>query len=774
MGGALTLPSCEPGQTDFCTLCCEIDVTLRSRGSKLHSSNGPTGAKDIYLGKKSELVARSTRCRSCRAFVSCAEEDRAGFSETQAPMCAGDYDFSVHVMDHNPVLCIAFGSLPSQSIDPIQRRQSIKQLGVLSLFSTDQDVHADSDPWLAGRPRMFDPEQCDPAVIREWLDHCNRFHGNRCLVPQAWRCQTDVTNNFIDVELECIATPETEVPYVALSYVWGVVDTLQCLESNIDSLRQPGSLSLSGSQIVPQTIRDAMRLCALTGYRYLWVDRVCIVQDNYTIKQQYLQGMAWIYAAADFTIVAAEGSDANHGFSGLGQGVEERQKHIIPFPSKPLIRGTMWSLKDSLSSDTVWSSRAWTFQEHVFSRRLLYVNKFVNWVCASARWTEAVSLSPDVAHSMTRTRDEHHSDDGKVFVLDWPSLRDYASMVEQYNVRKLTYNSDVANAFGGLLLQMCMGFSAGFYGGIPEFYFTICLLWQPKRGLRPRFDQPDTRFLPTWSWLGWSGALDLQLWTCNTDMELPPAPYEVAISPVTQWYKSPDRAKDSHISYTHFEVRKFFYERGSPTPDGWQRHDGGPESGHHPYYVYHGQNLNHIGSVRKFRYPIPPFQRYRNVTPIDLSARYLYATVQTAFFVFGAPDDSISQRAGHRKDGSYYIADLPLFTTSSEWAGSIRVNLHETEALPIGQRCQVIRIAKGSLPLNRGDAATLNSSGAQSNHPFGDVMTREELYGKDTFDFYFVLWIRWEGDTACRRALGIIWEPMWETAAPEDIDIKLG
>ncbi|KAK5626615.1 hypothetical protein RRF57_002330 [Xylaria bambusicola] len=141
------------------------------------------------------------------------------------------------------------------------------------------------------------------------------------------------------------------------------------------------------------------------------------MQDNDHIKQQHLQGMGWIYAAADFTIVAAEGNDVNHGFSGLGQGVEERHKHIIPFPFKPLVRGTMRPLGDSLSSNMVWSSRAWTFQENVFFRRLLYVNKFVNWVCASARWTEAVSVCPDMSQSMIRTKDDHHSDAGKVFAL---------------------------------------------------------------------------------------------------------------------------------------------------------------------------------------------------------------------------------------------------------------------------------------------------------------------------------------------------------------------
>ncbi|KAI1418826.1 heterokaryon incompatibility protein-domain-containing protein [Xylaria sp. FL1777] len=782
MGALLTLPS-RAEQNDFCTLCYEIDATLRSRRSGLLSQSGALDPQDVYLGKKSELVERSHGCKSCCAFVSCAEEDLHGLSKSHPELFAGDYDFSAHLMDQNPVLCVVFGLLPSGSTDPCERRQQIERLGVLYLFSTDQDVPEGSTTWLAGRPRLFDPQQCDPSLIREWLNHCNCFHGNRCLEPQAWSPKYAITHNFIDVELECIVTPAEQVPFVALSYVWGVVDTLQALESNIDDLKRQGSLSPSSSRVVPQTIRDAMRLCALAGHRYLWVDRVCIIQDNYAVKYQYLQGMAWIYATAEFTIVAAEGSDANHGFSGLGQGAEERQKHLIPFPSQSLIRGSVWTVGNSLSSNTVWSSRAWTFQEHVFSRRLLYVDKFVNWVCASSRWTEALSLPPNTAQPTTTKKEDHDSADGKLFVIDWPSLRYYASMVEQYNVRNLTYDWDVANAFGGLLSQMCMGFSAGFYGGMPEFYFTICLLWQPKRGIRPRFDQPDTHFLPTWSWLGWSGDLDLQMWTCNTDMELPPTPFEVTISPVTEWFKAPDMGKDSHIEYTYFKVRKFFLEGSAPIPPGWDKHDGDIDSGYHPYYTYHEHK--HIGSARKFRYPIPPFQRYRNVTPVDLSARYLYANVQKAFFVFGAPEEDICQQSDHCKDGSYDVVELPLYTTSSVWAGSIRVNVHENDALPIGQTCEVIRIAKGSTPLKGNDVTdvspqekvappTFDSRGAQLSHPFKNCVDREELRDKSSFDFYFVLWIRWEGDAVCRQALGVIWEPIWEQAAPEDVDIKLG
>ncbi|GAP91553.2 putative heterokaryon incompatibility protein [Rosellinia necatrix] len=810
----------QPEQGSFCALCREIDAALRPHGSAPHPPPEPAGARDVYLGRKSELLARSPRCPSCCALVACVEGDRgdglpasqaSSSSTVAAAALTGDYELSAHVMEQNPVLCIAFGSLQRQpeSTDAGARRRALmrRQLSVLPLFSTACDVPEGSPPWLAGTPRLFDPRRCDPAVIRDWLGHCRRFHGSRCSAPNAWRPRDEITNYFIDVELQCVVTPaagEEEVPFVALSYVWGAVDTLQALKSNIGALMRPGSLAPSaGALAVPRTIRDAMSLCALVGQRYLWVDRVCIVQDDYAVKGRYLQAMAWIYAAAEFTIVAADGSDADYGLSGVSQSVEERQKHLIPFPSGTLIRGTLWTLGDSLSSKTVWSSRAWTFQEHVFSRRLLYVDKFVNWVCASARWTEALSLSPNAADSVTKSKEEHDSADGKLFVLNWPSLRHYASMVEQYNMRRITYDSDVANAFGGLMSQMCMGFSAGFYGGMPEFYFTMCLLWQPKRGLRPRFDQPDTRFLPTWSWLGWSGELDLQMWTCNTEMEFPPAPYEVTITPVTEWFKAPEddgggggSDSKSRIEYTYSNVRTFFLGKGAPTPPGWTRHDGDAGSGHQPYYTYHEHH--HIGATRKFRYPIPPLQRFRDVVAVDLTARHLYANVQRAFFLFGAPGEeeeeggegegegegAARRRPGHLRDNGHDVVELPLYTASSAWAGFMRVNVREDEALPVGQRCEAVRVAGGSVPVAAGEARPppagaqpppmFNPGEGPPRHPFANCVARGELGRESTFEFYFVLWIRWDGDTACRRALGVVWKPVWNQAAPADIDIKLG
>jgi hypothetical protein len=67
------------------------------------------------------------------------------------------------------------------------------------------------------------------------------------------------------------------------------------------------------------------------GLRYLWVDRLCIVQDEPTHLREQLQQMASIYANSYFTIIAADGYDANYGLPGVDSDSSPRSYEEISF-----------------------------------------------------------------------------------------------------------------------------------------------------------------------------------------------------------------------------------------------------------------------------------------------------------------------------------------------------------------------------------------------------------------------------------------------------------
>lgn len=107
------------------------------------------------------------------------------------------------------------------------------------------------------------------------------------------------------------------------------------------------------------------------------------------------------------------------------------------------------------------------------------------------------------------------------------SHKDYSGSLYEYSGRHLTYDSDVLNAFGGVLgiLTQRMSKERGpefseLYG-LPTFFFDWAILWTPNRTARRR-----SGGWPSWSWCGWIGqmigsflydvdASELENWLCH-------------------------------------------------------------------------------------------------------------------------------------------------------------------------------------------------------------------------------------------------------------------
>lgn len=96
--------------------------------------------------------------------------------------------------------------------------------------------------------------------------------------------------------------------YVALNYVWGnpVHDFVVTSKEKVSSLSEVGSLVMAK---LPQTVLDAMEVCRQLGERYLWVDSLCIIQDDENDILSSVEAMASIYSEAHFVIIAAHGND---------------------------------------------------------------------------------------------------------------------------------------------------------------------------------------------------------------------------------------------------------------------------------------------------------------------------------------------------------------------------------------------------------------------------------------------------------------------------------
>ncbi len=200
--------------------------------------------------------------------------------------------------------------------------------------------------------RAIDADQISTGLILQWLEDCLKFHGMKCSTlrdpdrlddeaPPLWNKAgfDDLLPSllFVDVVDKCLARLPFGGKYVALSYVWGSCNTLWTSTTTLDALMQPSSLAAIQGRL-PKTIKDAMALVEGIKERYLWVDSLCVVQDDHHIRKLAVANMDLVYINSLVTIIAAAGSDANAGLPGLRPGTRATtQKRAVIAPGLEMV-----------------------------------------------------------------------------------------------------------------------------------------------------------------------------------------------------------------------------------------------------------------------------------------------------------------------------------------------------------------------------------------------------------------------------------------------------
>lgn len=164
---------------------------------------------------------------------------------------------------------------------------------------------------------------------------------------------------LIDIESHCLVRiPNGCSPnYLTLSYVWGSEKCFLATKTKIEFLEEDRSL-FHPQYDLPRTIKDAITITGKLGHRYLWVDALCIVQDDDDERAVQIKNMGKIYENSRLTIINASGVDANSGFEGVYPHRRKFQQHIEEL--KPGLRVTLYQPMDELLKRSVWQTRAWT------------------------------------------------------------------------------------------------------------------------------------------------------------------------------------------------------------------------------------------------------------------------------------------------------------------------------------------------------------------------------------------------------------------------------
>ncbi|KAJ2997810.1 hypothetical protein NUW58_g533 [Xylaria curta] len=627
----------------------------------------------------------------------------------------------------------------------------------------------------------LDPDWIDLDRVRAWAKYCDTEHRGTCHCLTDWTCTPPPSLApllLVDVISKCLVEIPidrvSDVRYAALSYVWGQLQNiLETTQANEQNLRQENALtSPSYAALIPDTVRDAIELAYRLGIPYLWVDRLCIVQDDIDRKSPQLEQMSAIYANAYMTLVAADGDDANHGLRGTCPGVTSPRvlrSPLLTFPSA----GKMFCVEPEFAPRGglgEWKRRGWTFQERTLSNRnLVFQQGRVFWECRGAVWTEELVYGPP-SLSTTSGGEGHISGDQtsglqrrtprnqntkpsaySITLSRWPDLHTYEILVRTYSELLLTFPSDGLRAFTGILNTLSRSFPGGMLYGMPEYFFDYAL--------------PDPGF-SSWSWVGWAGG-GINL-TISPRMRQPITATRnmmsrdnIEIYPIINWQKTNlDTGVNEAINNSYHEAAKMRKDKSIPLPNGWSRvstaQDGSIEEG----FVHSGL-LSDI-----FLWPLHIADYFLDIPTGSFQPTLRFRTSRAFLFV-GARLRSAWEEKVWSVAANAVVPVVSIFhlhDSTGDWAGILISNGAEEISAASEKACEFIAVSGGISWKDGNDEQTILEEWAQV-----DVI--ESLL---TYEFYNVLHIEWEQGVAYRKAVGRVWKTAWEQLDTSDIDVILG
>jgi hypothetical protein len=321
--------------------------------------------------------------------------------------------------------------------------------------------------------------------------------------------------------------PEGNHPqYVALSYCWGAAQPEQVKTTRANVRNRHGVIDQS---VFPQTLQDAIEVCRSLDIYYIWIDALCIVQDDDEDKALEIAKMGSIYRGAALTIAAASAASSTDGFL-QDRTFEEAYGNLFRIPYRyrqdaNVINGFIFlselPIKDEYQEPL--DKRGWTMQEDMLSLRLLrFGSKQTTWRCPTypgginidggscpVRENEDTDFAIDDPSRNAEVR-SRMTEDGAL----GPSrmFETWYNNVQKYTLRTLTRGSDRLSACAALAenFRDIMGLETSDYlAGLWKTHLPAQLLWYrlevsdlPARLLGY---QPELRNLarcsgPTWSW----------------------------------------------------------------------------------------------------------------------------------------------------------------------------------------------------------------------------------------------------------------------------------
>ncbi|KAK4124395.1 HET-domain-containing protein [Parathielavia appendiculata] len=402
---------------------------------------------------------------------------------------------------------------------------------------------------------VHDRADCEEnfALAKSWIQTCTQQHT---------ACRLGSEPAFLPTRLIHVGDPAQEKPprlvitayfpfpehtqYLALSHCWGT-DRGKTVAKTLTSTL-PEYVERIDVKSLPKTFLDAMEVVRRLGYHYLWIDSLCIVQDDKRDFEVECSHMHLVYSQALCTIVASDSEDGDGGCfvprsplqvkpcavtlknlrrpyhrpNGIMDVVRERfanepdEAQVTIYPNfGPWARGVQRGAV---------SRRGWCLQEREMSPRVLhYTRDRLMWECRESIASED-RPEPEPKKKKDEALAPHLSssrllDDGALHVVSKLPNRvqlkshKWDRLVEAYSRRRLSVAADKLPAISGMARALAERQPGDEYlAGIWKGNLLKGLSWFPSKSrdiaLVPAGSWPPAPVdagIPTWSWAAYDG-----------------------------------------------------------------------------------------------------------------------------------------------------------------------------------------------------------------------------------------------------------------------------
>ncbi|KAM0236650.1 hypothetical protein ACHAP5_009286 [Fusarium lateritium] len=381
--------------------------------------------------------------------------------------------------------------------------------------------------------------------LRKWLSTCMLSHegcrSSHSMTNKSTEETTVLPTRVIDVgdpkehrpKPRLFMSKKTSGQYIALSHRWSKAIATTLKSDNLSRYQE--ELPVDD---MPPTFRDAIEVTRQLGFRYLWIDSLCIIQDDKSDWSNESHRMGTIFEEAGCTIAAVDSVDDNgidHGLFLPRDTDPLSVKLTIPYEIVPLGELSqrvfqthtsvyVWKMRwlrelpimKACDKNTItirprivsswrgvphsnWYKRGWVLQERLLSRRLIYYTKSkISWSCfTESGEEEGGDPNEPVRFPLLPLRRGS----------DYPIFPIWKSIISDYQGCQLTFSKDRLAAVAGISSRLEAQLHCKIYAGI--LYHSPRdaadnLLWYASKAPLRTFNEFHA---PSWTWVALNGEI---------------------------------------------------------------------------------------------------------------------------------------------------------------------------------------------------------------------------------------------------------------------------